>query len=406
MKRIACVIDTISRNAGGLSSSVRGLMGTMQQQGDDMRFFTVVDEYSHEDIWAEFEIYLAQCRGPRKFGYAPTLDSALELYDPDIVHCHGLWTYSTQAAMNWRRRTGNPVIIHPHGMLDPWALKHNSWKKFLARMLYERRNLKEASCIRALCVSEMESIRALGLKNPVCVIPNAIDLPGPAKDDAGAIRPGRKLLLYLGRLHPKKGINLLIQAWAQKQQEALFADWTLVIAGWDQGGHEAALKRQASKAGLAWTDLQELPESETRLQTGLEHPPPLVFTGPVFGMNKERLYRACEAFALPSYSEGLPMVVLEAWAYGKPVIMTSMCNLPEGFEAQAALRIETNAAFICDSLKQLVKFSAAERQDMGARGRSLVETKFNWPRVANQMREVNYALVRGGELPDFVFLGQ
>ena len=405
MKRIACVIDTISRNAGGLSSSVRGLMGTMQQQGDGMRFFSVVDQYSHEDTWAEFDTYLAQCRGPRKFGYAPTLDSAIELYDPDIVHCHGLWTYSTQAAMNWRRNTGKPVIIHPHGMLDPWALKHNSWKKFLARMLYERRNLKEASCIRALCVSEMESIRALGLKNPVCVIPNAIDLPEPASDDAGAIRPGRKLLLYLGRLHPKKGINLLIQAWAQMQQEASFADWTLVIAGWDQAGHEAALKRQASKAGLAWSDLQGLPDSETRLQTGLEHPPPLVFTGPAFGMNKERLYRACEAFALPSYSEGLPMVVLESWAYGKPVIMTSMCNLPEGFEAQAALRIETNAASIGEVLKNLVELSAAERREMGARGRSLVETKFNWQRVASQMRAVNYWLVRGGELPDFVFPG-
>ena len=191
MKCIACVVDTISRNAGGLNSSVRGLMGTMQKQGDCMRFFTVTDEYSHEDTWADFDIYLAHYLGPRKFGYAPTLDRELELFDPNMVHCHGLWTYSTMAAMNWRRRTGKPVIIHPHGMLDPWALKHNQWKKSLALMLYERRNLKQASCIRALCVSEMESIRALGLKTPVCVIPNAIDLPGPARDDAGAIRPGR-----------------------------------------------------------------------------------------------------------------------------------------------------------------------------------------------------------------------
>jgi glycosyltransferase involved in cell wall biosynthesis len=404
MKRIACVIDTISRNAGGLSSSVRGLMRTMQQQGDAMRFFSVADQYSHEDAWTEFDCFMAQCRGPRKFGYAPTMDLALELYDPDIVHCHGLWTYSTQAAINWRRNTGKPVIIHPHGMLDPWALKHNQWKKFLARMFYERRNLTNASCIRALCVSEMESIRALGLKTPVCVIPNAIDLPGPAKDDVGVIHPGRKLLLYLGRLHPKKGINLLIEAWAQMQQEASFAEWTLVIAGWDQVGHEDALKRQASKAGLAWTDLQTLPDSETRLQTGLEHPPPLVFTGPVFGKNKERLYRACEAFALPSYSEGLPMVVLEAWAYGKPVIMTPMCNLPEGFEAQAALRIETNAASISEVLKTMVDSSAAERREMGARGQSLIQTKFNWQLVANQMREVNFWLVRGGPPPDTVFL--
>ena len=198
----------------------------------------------------------------------------------------------------------------------------------------------------------------------------------------------------------------MIQAWAQKQQDASFADWTLVIAGWDQAGHEDELKRQATKAGLSWSDLQDLPDSETRLQTGLEHPTSLVFTGPVFGMNKERLYRACEAFALPSYSEGLPMVVLEAWAYGKPVIMTSMCNLPEGFEAQAALRIETNAATIGEGLKKLVELSAAERWDMGARGQSLIKTKFNWELVANQMRAVNFWLVRGGPPPSSVFFGQ
>jgi poly(glycerol-phosphate) alpha-glucosyltransferase len=406
MKRIACVIDTISRKAGGLNASVQGLMSTMQRQGDEVRIFSVADELTQADRghWSDFELYVAPSIGTRKYGYAPTLDFEIEAYKPDIVHSHGLWNYSSVAGMNWWRRTGGPVIIHPHGMLDPWALKNSRWRKRLVMMLYERRNLQQAACIRALCLSEMESVRALGLKNPVCVIPNGIDLPKLDSADPGALRPGRKLLLYLGRLHPKKGLELLIQAWGQRRQSQRLADWTLVIAGWDQGGHEDELKRLATKLGLAWSDLLELPDTETSLQAGLENPPSLVFVGPAFGLNKERLYRASDAFVLPSFSEGLPMVLLEAWSYGKPVLMTPMCNIPEGFASDAAIQIEPGVEAIGGGLETLAGLSDAARYAMGARGRGLVETQFAWDRVARRMREVNFWLVHQGSRPDSVFM--
>ncbi|MBE2286873.1 MAG: glycosyltransferase [Prosthecobacter sp.] len=406
MKRIACVIDTISRNAGGLAGSLQGLMSAMQRQGDELCIFSVADAYSSEDQkqWAEFELYLAKAKGPRKFAYAPTLDRALEDYSADILHSHGLWTYTSLVSMNWQRKTRRPVIIHPHGMLDAWALKNSRWRKRLAMLLYERRNLKQAACIRALCQPELESIRALGLRNPVCVIPNGVNLPvlpGPTAVSRGS---ERKLLLYLGRLHPKKGIDLLVRAFGQLRQNGCLSDWTLVIAGWDQGGHEDELKSLAIASRLDWKDAREHPDTMEALeQNCLDALPSVVFAGPCFEAAKNRLYQQCDAFVLPSFSEGLPMVVLEAWSHAKPVVMTPMCNLPEGFSAGAAIRIESSVPSVAEGLRSLSALSASARQEMGASGRRLAETRFAWDQVARRMREVNFWLVRKGPRPDSVF---
>jgi poly(glycerol-phosphate) alpha-glucosyltransferase len=318
------------------------------------------------------------------------------------MHTHGLWNYTSVVATKWRLKNKKPVVVHPHGMLDPWALKNSRWKKWLAMTLYEGRNLKGASCIRALCLSELESVRALGLKNPVCVIPNGIDLPTLNQNDPGAVKSGKKLLLFLGRLHPKKGISMLIDALAQANQSQTLDDWSLVIAGWDQGAHEAELKSQATKLGIQWSDLRDLSDADNFLQMGLENPPPVVFTGPAFGINKERLYRACSAFVLPSFSEGLPMVVLEAWSYGKPVMITPMCYLPEGFDADAAIKIEATIESVQEGFKKLVHMSLPELEAMGVRGRNLVQKRFSWSQIGEDMKLVSRWLVRGAEVPSCV----
>jgi poly(glycerol-phosphate) alpha-glucosyltransferase len=121
----------------------------------------------------------------------------------------------------------------------------------------------------------------------------------------------------------------------------------------------------------------------------------VVFWGPAFGEEKAALLRSAEAFVLPSLSEGLPMSVLEAWAYGLPVVMTPECNLPEGFAIQAALEIRN--AGMGDSkwegLRAILEMDDGERREMGMRGRRLVEDRFTWPKVAGRMREVFESLV-------------
>ena len=364
----------------------------------------VLDEFANEDMpkWAPLQLRGFKMLGWKKFAYAPDLRRYLFELEPEIVHTHGIWEYPSVAVSAWHRKYRRPYMISPHGMLDTWAVRNSFWKKKVAWTLYEQEHLAQASCIRSLCVSEAISIRKLGLKNPICILPNGIDLSpeidhGQLANQSSPVRSlaeGRKILLYLGRLHPKKGLIALLRAWkrALDLQPLLSKSWILVIAGWDQGAHEAQLKRQATDLGIPWGDSASLPQKNNSL----------LFVGPQFGEAKTLLYSDCDAFILPSLSEGLPMVILEAWAHGKPVVMTPECNLPEGFDAAAALRIEPNMESIAAGLMQLCDMSQDERVTMGKRGMALVRNRFSWNRIATDMKSVYEWMLGGGNKPDCV----
>ena len=225
--------------------------------------------------------------------------------------------------------------------------------------------------------AEAQSIRSYGLRNPICVIPNGVDLPDLRESNGKTQSESRKTLLYLGRLHPKKNISNLIRAWNEtfNSQRGSGDRWVLAVAGWDQGGYESELKRIA--AG-----------------------PSVVFLGPRFGAEKSECYRTCDAFILPSLSEVLPMTVLEAWAHAKPVLMTAECNLPEGFEVNAALRIGTTPEEIAAGLRNLIQMSDADRTVIGVRGRDLVAKNFSWPVIGQQMLTVYEWVLGGGQTPE------
>ena len=335
--RVGFLVSSVSRKAGGLFQSVRGLARAVASTNADVRVFGIRDEQSAVDL-QEWQPLAVQTFRPRvrAWGYSNELVPAMLAADLDILSVHGLWKYCSVASHRWHQQTGRPYVIHPHGMLEAWAVRNAMWKKRIAALLYENQNLREAACLRALSEAEAQSIRSYGLSNPVCVIPNAIDLPGLRESNAKTEPAKRKTLLYLGRLHPKKNISNLIRAWNEtfNSQQGIGEHWVLAIAGWDQGGYESELKRIATGSSV-------------------------VFLGPKFGADKTECYRACDAFVLPSLSEGLPMAVLEAWSFAKPVLMTPECNLPEGFEANAALRIGATPEEIAytDEIVRLVQFA-------------------------------------------------
>jgi poly(glycerol-phosphate) alpha-glucosyltransferase len=195
----------------------------------------------------------------------------------------------------------------------------------------------------------------------------------------------------------------LVRAWKQTldSDAPISNSWVLAIAGWDQGGYERTLKQLANDLGLSFADVGN---HRSKVSVQQSTASSLAFLGPQFGAEKDACYRMCDAFILPSLSEGLPMTVLEAWAYGKPVLMTPECNLPEGFAAGAALQIGTTPEEIAAGLKQLNEMSDDDRRTMGARGRSLVATKFSWPRIGEQMRLVYDWVLGGGPTPRTVRL--
>ena len=390
--KVGFLVSSVSREAGGLFQSVRGLAKSVTCATASARVFGISDEQSAVDLqdWQPLSVETFRPQF-RAWGYSNQLVPALLGADLDILSTHGLWKYCSVASQRWHRRTDRPYIVHPEGMLESWALRNAGWKKRIAALLYEDRHLCGATCLRALCEAEAQSIRAYGMRNPICVIPNGVDLPDlsePPKPQAQAFAEGRKVLLYLGRLHPKKNVANLVRAWKQilNSHPSARASWVLAIAGWSQGGYEHKLKHLAGDLETAST-----PELAS-----------IAFLGPRFGTEKNEYYRGCDAFIMPSLSEGLPMTVLEAWAYAKPVLVTPECNLPEGFGAGAALQIGTGPEEIAEGLKQVIEMSDDDRRAMGNRGRNLVEAKFSWPRIGEQMCSVYEWVIGGGPLPEVI----
>jgi poly(glycerol-phosphate) alpha-glucosyltransferase len=372
---------SLSRAGGGVYGAILGQSRALVDLGVPVSFVGLADGNSDADRPRDVAIDVTAVprmgRGP--FALAPGLGRALDRTDADLVHLHGLWMQPSLSLAGWRRRTGKPTVISAHGMLDPWALRNSAWKKRLAAAVFERANLSAASCLHALNEAEADAIRAFGLTNPVAVIPNGVDLPTPEEH-----RPppaGRRVLLYLGRLHPKKGLGETIRAWSLLRRIApqVFDDWRLVAAGWDDGGHEAEFRALAAEHGLEG-DIE--------------------FPGPLYGEAKERALREADAFILASHSEGLPMAVLEAWAYSVPVFMSEGCNLPEGFAAEAAVKVEPEPEALAHCLAR--SLDDAGLADAGRRGRALVEERFSWRSVAQRHAAVYGWLAAGGPLPEDV----
>ncbi len=381
--KVGILSASVSHRAGGIYECVRRSAQELQNRFlPSVRVYGLTDDYFENDreAWGSLGVSVFQARGFKPFGYSPDLLSALLSADVDLLHCHGLWMYPSVASLRWARITGKPHIISVHGMLDPWALKHSSWKKSAAGMLYERRHLKGASCLHAVSGSEVNSIRRYGLANPVCLIPYGVDVPclGTRTMDRD-----EKVLLFLGRIHPKKGLVNLLNAWhhVQGTQSPSKARWKLIIAGWDQANHQSELLKVAKELGVVSS---------------------VNFVGPKFGSDKDALLRSAHAFVLPSFSEGLPVSILEAWSYGLPVLMTPECNIPEGFQMGAAISIGTEIERIASGLNELKAMGEDELVSMGIRGRQLVQKRFSWVAYTSQLYAVYIWLLGDGHRPDFV----
>jgi poly(glycerol-phosphate) alpha-glucosyltransferase len=321
--------------------------------------------------------------GPKALGIAPGLISALRAAEVDIVHSHGLWMYPSIASLIVTQRAARSVIS-PHGMLDPWALRNSAWKKRLAAFAFERSHLHRAGCLHALVEPELVAIRKAGIETPVCVIPNGVVLPEPVNRAEQASVRGkmdRRVLLYIGRLHPKKGLHTLLEAWSATCSRVVTAreEWTLRIVGWEGlAGYERKLRRIADELQL------------TRQ---------VVFSGPLYGAAKNAALQCANGFVLPSVSEGMPVAVLEAWAHYLPVVMTPYCNIPSGFTTGAAICSAADTASLTRALTEFVLLGDGDRAVMGSRGRALVERDFTWRHIARTLLGIYEWLVGGGKAP-------
>jgi poly(glycerol-phosphate) alpha-glucosyltransferase len=395
--KVVMTTGSLSRDAGGLFESVRALGKGLAAQGVEVGVLGLWDENWERDrgVWLPLAARACRYLGPRALAWSPEMDAALAESGAGVVHLHGLWQYPSVVTRHLWKKRGTPYVISPRGMLDPWALRNSRWKKAVVAWLAENAVLGDAACLHALCEAEAQAMRDYGLRQRIEVVPNGVELPEFFTTQDTGSREGKKRLVFLGRIHPKKGLVGALRAWAKLRGK--MGDWEFVIAGWDQGGHQGELKALCADLGLRIAERGEEKaasgSAEKRKALGARlamsdasASADVIFSGPAFGEEKEALLRSAEAFILPSFSEGLPMSVLEAWAYGLPVVMTPECNLPEGVASGAALEMRNGE--MAEGLSSLLEMSDAERREMGMRGRRLVEARFTWTKVAMRMREI------------------
>lgn len=303
-----------------------------------------------------------------------------KLQQVSLVHNHGVWLPVNHWAARVARYYNIPLIIHPRGMLEPWAMNYNRWKKKLAMFIFQQRDLITAKALVATSQAEYESIRRIGLKNPVALIPNGVE--HAASDVGTGTIAGKRVevrtALFLSRVHEKKGLLNLIRAWGKLKPEG----WRLCIAGPDEGGHLAEVMTLARELNVV---------SSVR------------YVGVVDGAEKSALYCNSDLFVLPTYSENFGVVVAEALAHGLPVITTKGAPWADLETYGCGWWIDIGVDPLVVALQQAIALTDEQRQAMAQRGRQYVR-RYNWQDIGQQTADVYRWLLGQGPQPNCIRL--
>jgi len=320
---------------------------------------------------------------PRRLGYCPGMPEILESLAPqNLVHVHGLWRLHYLQSAQFARARSIPVIISVHGMLLGGALRQRAALKRVERWLFQDALLRRARCLHATSCAEAEAIRRLGFQRPIAVVPWGVHPP-----DAGSSLPPsiasdttpHRVVLYLGRLHPTKGLEPLLRAWAQVREQ--FGAWRLVVAGYDEGAYRSTLVALATALGITAT---------------------VTFPGPAQGPAREQLFGEASLVVAPSPAENFGFVVPEALVRGIPVIATQGAPWSSLAAEACGWWVPPGESSLAAALVEALSQSPKTLREMGDQGRRLVRDHYTWDRVATSMVELyEWTLGRRGE-PAFV----
>ncbi len=382
--KILALTHSLSRLGGGVPNVLWGLYSSMNC---DVQIFGIEDEYASEDIPNEFKGKVSTYKpfplfNPLKIvrGLMGDISSAI-VAGQTVIHTHGLWLYPSYAAMKVAGAKAVPRVVSPHGMLDAWARHNSGWKKKIATAFYEKEHLQKASCIHVLNKEEFLSVRDCGIKAPVAIIGNGVHVQNkkdylyPYPDEWKS----KKVLLFLSRLHPKKGLEALLKAWVEK--EAHFSDWRLAVVGDGDSAYKNKIMRY----------LDGKSESITYLPGH-------------YGDKKEACFKYASAYVLPSLSEGLPISVLEAFSFKLPSLISKACNILEAYDKGAAHVWPLDLDLQGEALKAFLRTSDDNLSAMGRNGLELVTERYSWDKLATEMNKVYGWVLNGGSPPNSVVL--
>lgn len=391
--RILHITGSVRPQSYGLGQVTLNLARAQARQGQDVTIWCL--DATEERRCAAESVGLAPEAirgfgriGAEILGWSPGLLRAAweEAGSFDIAHQHGIWTGVSHATRVVARRHGVPTVVAPHGSLERSVLKKSRWKKALATLAYESANLKGAACLHATAPAEVGDFRGYGLRNPIALVTSGVP-EGWLRSEGDAARfrsshqlpADRRILLFMSRIAPKKGLPMLLEA--MREPLRCHPEWLLVIVGGDEDGHKVRVEARVDELGL---------RDSVR------------FLGPIFGPGKRDAFAAAEIFVLPSHSEGFPMVVLDSLGAGVPAIVTRASAWEDLVLHGCGWWPETTRGGLASALMDAMGCSPEELARMGASGRALLESKYDWNAIATRTLELYDWLRRGGAAPRFV----
>lgn len=343
------VIAGIARKSGGPTRSVKGLCRALDRAGVEVTLMVLGGTDEFENSGGVKVVY--GVRTEREF-----------IQGFQLVHLHGLWNPKLHQVAAACRRAGVPYVVSPRGMLDPWALSVKKWKKRIARWLYQDRDLKGAAAFHATAELEAEHIGELGFRQLIIIAPNGVDVAGSKKCECEKVRTENqeKVALFMGRLHPGKGLLTLSEAWAK----VLPQGWKMVVVGPDDYGHkqEVVAKLEALEIRDEWE-----------------------FVGMVGDAEKWEYYRQADLLIHPSVSENFGITIAEGLAAGLPVICTKGTPWQDIADHKCGWWVDIGVEPLAQALQAAITLSDEQRQLMGERGQMLVAENYTWGAVAEKM---------------------
>lgn len=391
--KVLTFITSISLKGGGPSRSVPMLVKGLAEAGVDITLMT----FRSEDMNTH-----ALDGTPARLKVWEDGTTAREIEDFilsekfDLIQLQSMWAKSYHVVALIARKHNIPYIITPRGMLEPWSLSQKKWKKKLALMFYQMKDLQKAACIFTTAEMEAQHVRELGVKAPMSVIPNGIETDGYACRTS--LKGVKKQILFLSRVHVKKGIEILIDAFCKLRAEGgVFKEWSVVIVGNGEDDYIESLKRKVDELELG-DCIKILP--------------------PVFGEAKTKLYQESSLFCLPSYSENFGMVIAEALSCGVPAITTNGtpwqllngdCSTMGasldmlGEDKRTGWCIDLSVENLERTLREAMTMSPAALYEMGQRGRKMIHENFNYRSVALKTKCLYEWIVNGGQNPNFMY---
>lgn len=372
--KVAMITAVLSDAAGGLAGAIPPISNRMQTLDAHVVGIRDPKEPSAAEHWGR-SVHAVSSWPSFGFHFAPQFGNTLKRVSPHLMDVNGLWTWPNYASFKFSLQNQIPVIVSPHGMLDPWALSNSAKKKMAIRRVFQNRQLKLATCLRATAEMEADHFRKLGLLNPIAIVPNGVEVPQLIQRSKATV--SRRRLLFLSRIHPKKGLPLLIDAWKVIAHER--SDWELLIVGPDELGHLSEIQKRAR---------------------GVER---VFWKGEIKGEEKNALYQSADLFVLPTHSENFGLVVAEALANGVPVVTTKHAPWQALEENDCGWWIDLSLGALIETLRYSTSLSPAALNAMGDKGRAFVRREFDWDSIAEKMTDVYLWVANRAERPETVF---